>query len=780
MKKLCILIFVFLFTAFLGVNGQSAKQSYKAGEEFLEKEKYQDAIDQYTKAIQTDPKYTNAYVQRGMAYSLLKKYKEAGEDFERAIVFEPKEPEFYRNAAEMHFKQGADSLAFDRVNKALYYKSTYLEAIQLKVQILIDLKRFGEAAKESATALKYKESPENLYYSGIVHDLLGLYPEAEKFFTKAISKGDKYKEAYVKLADLQRRLKKYPQSLVNCQKAIEIDPKYADAYLVRSQSYIDQVKYSDAINDMSTLILMDPENTSYFFQRGIMYQAFAQHPAAISDFNKVISLDPNNSMAYYKRASSNEQIMKFEDAIKDYEMLAKLSKYDIKAQEMLAEAQKRLFELKREANKPVVSIADPVEKADKVLTVPKDLKVLPITGNIKDQSNLKSLIVNNFAVPFELKDGKYEFLASVNLANADKLTIQATDVYDNTENAVYQIKKTEVDPPVVRVIAPYASDNNVIYLDTNEPQIYVEGTIVDESLIKSININGVQASYVPTDLNPTFQAYINVANKDQFTIKTTDENDNMSEAVFTLNREGAEIAAGNPMGKTWVVFVENSKYENFASLEGPGKDVSMMKTALAKYSIHNFIHKKDMTKQEMEKFFAIDLRDLLRSNRVNSLLLWYAGHGKYVNETGYWVPVDAKRDDEFTYFNISALKASMQSYPKEVTHELVITDACESGPSFYQAMRGGSEIKPCTDWSATRLKSSQVFSSAGYELAVDNSQFTKTFANVLANSPDACTPIESVVQKVSSAAAKSNQQKPQFGKIAGLEDENGTFFFITK
>jgi len=75
----------------------------------------------------------------------------------------------------------------------------------------------------------------------------------------------------------------------------------------------------------------------------------------------------------------------------------------------------------------------------------------------------------------------------------------------------------------------------------------------------------------------------------------------------------------------------------FASLEGPGKDVSMMKTALAKYSIHNFIHKKDMTKQEMEKFFAIDLRDLLRSNRVNSILLWYAGHGKFVNEqvTGF-------------------------------------------------------------------------------------------------------------------------------------------------
>ena len=206
----------------------------------------------------------------------------------------------------------------------------------------------------------------------------------------------------------------------------------------------------------------------------------------------------------------------------------------------------------------------------------------------------------------------------------------------------------------------------------------------------------------------------------------------------------------------------------------------MMKSALAKYQVHNYIHKKDMSKQDLQRFFAIELRDLIRSNRVTSLLIWYAGHGKFINETGYWVPVDAQRDDEFTYFSVNALKASMQSYPEFVTHTLVITDACESGPSFYQAMRSGLQTKNCDDWEATRFKSSQVFSSAGYELAVDNSQFTRTFANTLANNPDACLPIESIVQKVTTAVVNSNQQKPQFGKIAGLEDENGTFFFIPK
>jgi hypothetical protein len=77
-------------------------------------------------------------------------------------------------------------------------------------------------------------------------------------------------------------------------------------------------------------------------------------------------------------------------------------------------------------------------------------------------------------------------------------------------------------------------------------------------------------------------------------------------------------------------------------------------------------------------------------------------------------------------------------------------------------------------------KSAQVFSSAGYELASDNSKFTSTFANTLMNNANACIPIETIAQKVTEAVFTETGQKPKFGKIPGLEDMNGTFFFIAK
>jgi hypothetical protein len=281
-------------------------------------------------------------------------------------------------------------------------------------------------------------------------------------------------------------------------------------------------------------------------------------------------------------------------------------------------------------------------------------------------------------------------------------------------------------------------------------------------------------------MNPSFTAILDVSNMNKFTVIAEDIYGNKQETQFTLNREGAEISANNPMGKTWVVFVENSSYETFASLDGPIKDVGTIQRALANYQIHNVIHKKDMTKAEMEKYFSIELRDLVKKNQVKSLMVWYAGHGKFINDVGYWIPVDAKRDDEFTYFNINGLKAGLQGYGDVVVHTLVVSDACESGPGFYTAMRSASEEPTCDNSVVTGLKSAQVFSSAGYELAVDNSKFTSTFANTLLNNKNACIPIETIVKSVSAAVATETGQKPKFGKIQGLEDMNGSFFFIAK
>lgn len=778
MMKPLLLSVCFTFLA-ASLTGQNARQYIKAGNEFMKTGNYADAAGQYSKAIELAPDNGDAYVSRANANAQLEKYQEAADDYIRASSFLPKDVDVPLNAGKMFYLLGDDDKALDWFNKALAIRKDNLEVLQYKIRTLFRKGKFEEAGPICESALAYKENAVNLYLAGIVNDKLNDQSKAEFYLDKAISRDKTYLDPRIAISDLRLRMGKTDQAMQDINAALKLDPTSIDAYLCRSRIFVKNLDYPDAINDVSKTILISPNDEKLYLTRGIYYQQFTQHQNAVNDFNKVLLLNGKNAEALYRRASSYEEIANYKSAIRDYEALVGLSEYDARAMKLLDEAKKRLFELNRESDKPVVQLMNPAPDQNGKIDLPRNKTEFSLIARVSDQSEITTIAVNGKPLPgpFTKTGDHYEFISAVPIDTASEFNISATDVYGNTSENVYKVIRTEINPPKITLLAPYASDDRTVFLESGESSLYVEGTINDESLIKSVLIDGVSASYRLNDLNPSFSANLNILNKNQITITATDIHGNVQETVYAINREGAE--ADNPMGKTWAIFVENSKYQVFASLDGPPKDIVMMKSALSKYKINNIIHKKDMSKKDMERFFAIELRDLLRSNHVNSLLIWYSGHGKFINETGYWIPVDAARDDEFTYYNINALRASMESY-SGVTHTLVVTDACESGPTFYQAMRSTPTIKNCNDWQAVKFKSSQVFSSAGYELAVDNSQFTKTFANTLANNPDACIPIELIVNKVTQAVAQNNQQRPQFGKIAGLSDEDGTFFFMVK
>jgi tetratricopeptide (TPR) repeat protein len=783
MKKRVFLIATMMTLMAVCAFGQSARKSYKAGMEFVDNLKYDDAIVQFTSAIGLEPSNPVYYYARGQAYEKLSKDTEAKSDFEKALVFAPKDVDAMISLGAVCNKLGDYEKSLILLNRASNIVKRNTKVYPEKVIALINLKKYDQALKVSDTAIIIKDTPMDYYWRGIIYrrlnnDLLG-----KKELEKSISKDKKLAEPRIELADLLT-MTNPKEAMEQCNEVIKNDDRNTAAYIQRSRVFKKNLDYPSAINDISKTILIDPTNPMFYFERGKCYQEFNQHSNAINDFSKTISLnterkaeDPN---VYYSRAKSYEEIMDYDKARADYNKITFLSKYDAKAREMLELSQKRLYELNRETDPPEIAVVSPVPVKDTV-EIKGDKTTLLISGIVKDKSKIKSFKINNDSVILVEKNGENDFLANINVTGIDKITLSAADDYDNKRVLNYALKRTEINPPKIMIVAPYTNDEGQVLLDTPTPNIAIQGKISDESRIKSITVGNFTASYNPNELNPSFTATLNVADLNNFTVVAEDIYGNRQETEFKLNREAISgTAANNPMGRTWVVFIENSSYETFASLDGPIKDISTIQRALANYQIANIIHKKDMTKAEMERFFNIELRDQIKKNQVKSLLVWYAGHGKFINDVGYWIPVDAKRDDEFTYFNINTLKAGLQGYSDVVVHTLVVSDACESGPGFYTAMRSALEAPTCDNTQVAGSKSAQVFSSAGYELAVDNSKFTATFANTLMNNKNACIPIETIVKSVTAAVTTDNGQKPKFGKIQGLDDFNGTFFFITK
>ncbi len=779
MKKRGIII-VFLLTGLaFAAYSQNAKQMIKAGQKFMAGQKYEAAVEQFTRAIDVDPNIADGYMARAAAYEALLKFNEAHADLEKALVFAPKNAEVLYRLGKMCNLMGRYDEAIVHLNRVTAIDKRHKTVYPEKVITLMGLGRHDQALRTSDTALLLKTDANNLYYRGLVYLKLNNDILAKKELEKSIAKDKNLMAPRIALVDVLIREGKVGEALGQCNTMLSRDDKNTAAYTARSKVYVASMDFPNAINDISKNIVIEPDNPDHYLLRGQYYAQFSQHSNAVNDFSKYITLVPDDYRAYFERAKAYEETMNYDRAIADYQKITELSEFNMEARKQLKEAEERLFELNRETTPPEINLVSPIP-SENIINVRGDSNSMLITGKITDRSAV-TLRINDEEIQVAQKSGVFEFAANVDVTGLNSIALVATDAYNNIKTMNFELRRTETNAPRITIVAPYASDNNVIYLDNNNQLQSFAGKITDDSRLKEIIVGGVTASYNREALNPTFNAAnVDVLNKNKITVVAEDIYGNITETEFTLNRDAANLAQDNPMGKTWAVFIENSDYTTFASLEGPTKDINLMQRALGNYQIHNIIHKTNMTKQEMERFFSIELRDQIRENNVKSLMIWYAGHGKFINDVGYWIPVDARRDEEFTYFNINGLRAAMESYVNVITHLLVVTDACESGPSFYTAMRSEIKTRSCDDWQATQLKSSQVLTSAGYELAMDNSQFTQTFYNLLVNNPNACIPIDEIYLKVSNAHAAANQQKPKFGKITGLRDDDGTFFFIAK
>jgi tetratricopeptide (TPR) repeat protein len=758
---------------------QSARKYCDAAQKFEKSGNFEGAIENYSKAIETDPKYEKAYEARAKCYTKLNRRQEAVEDYFKAIAFQPKEKELYYNVGLLLVDLDRHREADENFRKAIERDKGYEEAISADIKTLLKLQDYTNGLIATQLALEERRSANNMYLHAIMLDSVKNYAEAEKYYRNAKNTEPKMIAAYVGLASTLVKLGKNDEALKICEDGLLKDANSLELFLQRSQVNAARKDYQQAINDITRVIIGRPDPQAYRL-RASYYEVLGQHHTAVSDYTQLLKLDDKDINAYLKRAAANEQIQNFKAALSDYNKVATLAAGNAKVEGMIKTAKKKIYELNRESEKPVIEVTS-VKIDRNTIKVSADKSDLELRGNVKDASLIKNMNVNSGTATFSTDSLNPEFTLKItDLAKLTEITISATDVYNNTQITQYKIEKTESDKPIIAIETPVASFENEIFIDNNNADIYLQGKIKDASLIETILVDGVIASFNPTRLNPEFSTQVRIAEKASISITVRDIYGNVNAQVYTLNRSGATAALDNPMGNTWVVFIENSKYLNFPSLEGPAKDVTAMKAALANYKITKTLHKRDMTKQDMEKFFSIELRDYVRNNNVNSLLIWYAGHGKYVSPTGYWVPSDGKTDDEFSYFGINNLKASMQSYAGKLVHTLVITDACESGATFLMAMRGGDDEKRCDNFELTKAKSSQVFTSAGYELASDNSQFTKTFVNCLNNNVEPCLAIEKIVKKVSSAVSAAGNQAPKFGKIKDLEDEGGTYFFIKK
>ena len=230
------------------------------------------AIDDYTKAIDIEPNFTNAYYNRGIAYRNKGDNDSAIDDYTKAIDIKPNFANAYYNRGVAYWDKGDYDSAIADHTKAIQLNPNYAEAYNNRGNAYGDKGDYDLAIEDYTKAIDIKPNFANAYYNrGVAYWDKGDYDSAIADHTKAIQLNPNYAEAYNNRGNAYGDKGDYDLAIEDYTKAIDIKPNFADAYYNRGIAYGDKGDYDSTIDDYTKAIQLNPNDADVYYNRGVTW-----------------------------------------------------------------------------------------------------------------------------------------------------------------------------------------------------------------------------------------------------------------------------------------------------------------------------------------------------------------------------------------------------------------------------------------------------------------------------------------------------------------------------
>lgn len=231
-------------------------------------------------------------------------------------------------------------------------------------------------------------------------------------------------------------------------------------------------------------------------------------------------------------------------------------------------------------------------------------------------------------------------------------------------------------------------------------------------------------------------------------------------------------------GKNYLLTIGIDKYREWQVLSNAVKDAQEFSDVLTRqyqFDSDNVFTLFDDKATEGSIYQA--LRDMKRRLKPeDSLIVYYSGHGHYDDEIdeGFWIPVDARRDDESSYISNANIVKRINSL--QTQHTLLIVDSCFSGSLVVRKRNAVPD---------ERFKSRRIIASGRHETVSDgregeNSPFAAGILTYLRQNTTPKLDTTSLIKYVKDYVYGKAKQHPVDGRIQNSADEGGEFVFHLK
>lgn len=278
---------------------------------------YDRSVADYDRALQLDPNFEVAYLNRGNTHYANTNWAGAIADFTHLINHRP--------AASYFNNRGLARLANGEIEAAI---ADFDQAIRLMPTDTLALVNRGGARQSQ-----------------------GNYDAAIEDYSRAIDLDPNHAIAFNNRGNSRRAKGDLDGAIQDFSRAIELDARYAAAFANRGMAWRDKRNWAEAIADFSRSLDLQPSVTTFnnrgnarrangdldgaiadftqcialdprfslaYNNRGIAWRVKGNTAAAIADYNRAIELDPNYMLAFYNRGIAWRALREWDTAIDDF------------------------------------------------------------------------------------------------------------------------------------------------------------------------------------------------------------------------------------------------------------------------------------------------------------------------------------------------------------------------------------------------------------------------------------------------------------------------------
>ena len=279
------------------------------------------ALETYTKAIEVDPLYAQAYINRCSVYARNGETEKGLADCNRGLELEPDNVLGYSNRSQANIDLENFDAALDDIGTILeltddeeYIKYSIFRAGRIfdergetglalaAYSALLKMDQFFEYALFSRGQIYFQQEDTLRAFSDLVllleltedaglseaafDILMGVYPDGTTLEDAMAASKE-----YSLLAEQYSEAGDYENSIKAWEKAIEIDPLNSEFYLQRSLDLANNNELEEAIAEMGYAIALYPSDVRGYYWRGLMEANLNMHAEAITDLEKALEFD---------------------------------------------------------------------------------------------------------------------------------------------------------------------------------------------------------------------------------------------------------------------------------------------------------------------------------------------------------------------------------------------------------------------------------------------------------------------------------------------------------